>query len=278
MSRNALDVAKQALALWRANYGNESLDQQCQRYDGYYWQWAYQGNENIRTYGTATAAARASEMFTYDINHASIAPGDLVYWDWGTDGHVGTVIGRQNGRTIVTHTSSKGDTLLDLGNHVKVSHADSIGLTFRGVAHTNGANSQRTGLTGWSPNEEAADGWERAPGGEPGAPMWPVGALMARIQRGLSLKKRYNYADGSPRPADGIGGKYTAEGIQRTLNHSRKNGKVPYVPTAEDSKLGLNNGWGVQHYGKAYGDYDGRMDGDPRGLSWTAFALGLERP
>lgn len=149
MSRNALDIAKQALALWRGNYGNESLDQQCQRFDGYYWQWAYQGNENIRTYGTATAAARASEMFTHDINDASISPGDLVYWDWGTDGHVGTVIGRQNGRTLVTHTSSRGDTVLSLTNNVKVSHADSIPLTFIGVSHTNGSNARRTGLTAW---------------------------------------------------------------------------------------------------------------------------------
>ena len=64
MARNALDVAKDALAKWRANYGNASLDQQCQRYDGYYWQWAYQGNENIRTYPTATAAGNAASFYT----------------------------------------------------------------------------------------------------------------------------------------------------------------------------------------------------------------------
>lgn len=158
---NALDVAKHALALWRSNHGNASLDQQCQRYDGYYWQWAYQGNENIHTYGTATAAARASSMFTYNINDASISPGDLVYWDWGTDGHVGTVIGRQNGRTLVTHTSSRGDTVLSLTNNVKVSHADSIPLSFIGVSHTNGANIRRTGLSGWPSGGGALQPHER---------------------------------------------------------------------------------------------------------------------
>ena len=48
---NALDIAKKAVALWRSVHGTESLYLQCQRFSGYYEQWAYyQGNETgIRT-------------------------------------------------------------------------------------------------------------------------------------------------------------------------------------------------------------------------------------
>lgn len=225
----------------------------------------------------------------------SVAAGVVVISEWS--GALGNIIevrhddGRffgychMNARGLTVGTRvSQGTILGAVGN----TGSESFG------SHVHVTNGNRQGAVYGASMNYLADPWpyiqaamnggggeagfERAPGGEPGAPMWPVGALMARIQRGLSLKKRYNYADGSPRPADGIGGEHTAKGIQRTLNHSRKNGKVPYVPTTEDGKLGPNNGWGVQHYGKAYGDYDGRMDGDPRVLSWTAFALGLERP
>lgn len=120
--------------------------------------------------------------------------------------------------------------------------------------------------------ETPSGDFERAPGGEPGAPMWPVGKRMERLQRALAGKKRYNGR------IDGRGGQLTAEGIQITLNFSKKNGKVPYVPTDVDGKLGVNNAWGVQHYGLEYGDYGGKMDGDPLALSWDSFILGLERP
>ena len=119
--------------------------------------------------------------------------------------------------------------------------------------------------------------WVRA-SSEPGAPFWPKGPLMARIQRGLSAMGRYNNPDGSPRPDDGDPASFTAKGIQITLNVSRCNGVKPFVQSIVDGLLGKNNAWGVQWYGKGRGDYRGPMDGDPREGSWTAFALGLERP
>lgn len=150
MSRNALQVTEQAVALWRANHGNESLDQQCQRFDGYYWQWAWAGTERgIVTYSTATAAANASHMYSANINEPSAQPGDLANWWWNPEGHVGTVIGHSGGRVLVSHTSSKGDTVVRFSNNVKISHADTIGLTFRGYSATNGANARRTGLLAW---------------------------------------------------------------------------------------------------------------------------------
>lgn len=147
MARNALDVARDAVAKWRTIHGNESLYNQCQRYDGYYWQWAWAGSEHgIVTYSSAAAAANASAMYTTDVNAAGVGPGNLIYWDWGQYGHVGTVIGRDGGRTLCTHTATRGDTVMSLGNHVKVSHADSLGFPVRGVSPTNGKNRPRTGM------------------------------------------------------------------------------------------------------------------------------------
>lgn len=148
---NALEIARKAISLWRQVHGNESLYMQCQRFDGFYWQWAFQGNENgIHTYGTAKMAANASKMFTHNVNDSAAQPGDLMYWDWSSEGHVGTVIGRQNGRNLVSHTGAGGaDTVVNLGNNAKVSHADTIRHPFLGISHTNGANRRRTGLTAW---------------------------------------------------------------------------------------------------------------------------------
>jgi len=150
MPRNTLEVTEQAVALWRSLHGNESLDQQCQRFDGYYWQWAWAGSEKgIISYPTATAAANASVMYSRDINEPGVQPGDLANWWWNPEGHVGTVIGRDEGGVLVSHTSSKGDTVASFSNNVKISHADTIGLKFRGYSATNGANARRTGLAPW---------------------------------------------------------------------------------------------------------------------------------
>lgn len=110
--------------------------------------------------------------------------------------------------------------------------------------------------------------------GLPGAPMWPVGSMMARVQRALKARGRYSG------PADGVGGPMTARGIQTTLNHSRQNGvrRDQFVQTDVDGILGRNNAYGIQYYAQKHGDYTGPIDGDPRENSWASFALGLERP
>ena len=159
MSRNTYQVTEQAVSLWRSLHGNETLDQQCQRFDGYYWQWAWAGTEaGIRSYPTATAAANASVMYSTRVNEPGVSPGDLANWWWNPEGHVGTVIGVDNGRVLVSHTSSKGDTVVKFSNNVKISHADTIGLSFRGYSKTNGANLQRTGLSAWPSNNQPSKG------------------------------------------------------------------------------------------------------------------------
>lgn len=146
---NALDLQKNALSLWQQVHGNESLDQQCQRFTGYYTQWAYQGHERgIRTYDSALIAARASTMRGYDINSAPV--GSFLYWNIGQYGHDGLVIGHDNGRALVCYATRRGDTVLDLSHGVKISHADTYSnTTFMGWSYTNGANPPLTGLTAW---------------------------------------------------------------------------------------------------------------------------------
>ena len=155
---NALDLVKATVAKWRFYRGNQTTYLSCQHFDGWYVQWAYEGfssaaENNIVIYPSAIAAARASKIFTKDVNDPSIKPGDLIYWNWGLYGHVGTVVGRDGKRTLVSHTSHSGDALIHLGNNVRIAHADTISLDVYGVSHTNGANKPRSGLTGYNINQ-----------------------------------------------------------------------------------------------------------------------------
>lgn len=100
----------------------------------------------------------------------------------------------------------------------------------------------------------------------PGAPVWPRGELMKRIQKALAARGRYSG------PIDGIGGANTAKGIQRTI--AAGGGYTGPI----DGKLGPAGALAVQRYATTWGDYVGPLDGDPRLYSWSAFALGLERP
>ncbi len=104
----------------------------------------------------------------------------------------------------------------------------------------------------------------RAPGGDPGAPMWPTGEYMQRIQRAMKKKGRYNGA------IDGIGGIETAKGIQLSI----KNGVGYRGPI--DGKLGKVSATDIQRYAAEWGNYRGRIDGDPRENSWINFTIGLE--
>lgn len=145
---DALALMRAALGLWQRVHPGESLDQMCQRFSGYYVQWAYQGNENIRVYGSAKAAALASKMESGGINSAPV--GSFIYWSIGKDWHIGNVIGHDNGRALVCYATRGGDTVLALSHGVKVSHADTYSpSTFYGWSWTNGTNPRMQGITAW---------------------------------------------------------------------------------------------------------------------------------
>lgn len=149
---NALDVGKKALALWRDNHGDESLYEQCQRYDGFYWDWAYEGSTSgIIEYPTAHDAYLASSRFsTSGPNDSRIKPGDNLWFSWPTPDHVVTAVGWDergtSPRLLVTNTANGGDVVFDWTNNVKVCHADTIDLAYAGASHGNGRNSARSGL------------------------------------------------------------------------------------------------------------------------------------
>jgi hypothetical protein len=96
----------------------------------------------------------------------------------------------------------------------------------------------------------------------------PQGALAQRVARALIGKGRlprdYNN-DGDPR-------EIFDKAVQTTLSVSGK--FVGFI----DGDIRRGGCYGIQDYGIAFGDYSGIRDGRPEGLSWGAFALGLERP
>lgn len=145
---NALTLMQRALALWEQVHPGESLDQMCQRFSGYYVQWAYQGNEaGITVYGSAKAAALASKIESGGINSAPV--GSFIYWQVGTYWHVGNVVGYDGKRALVCYATTKGDTVKALSHGVKISHADTYPATFYGWSWTNGKNPRMTGITPW---------------------------------------------------------------------------------------------------------------------------------
>lgn len=274
---NGLELATNAVALWRKHHGNESLDQQCQRFTGYYESWAATGTERgIVVYPSAIAAARASDRNDVggDINKAPI--GSYVYWDIGSYGHVARVVGVDfaNGRKLVSMASKRGKLIRQLPNDVRIVYADSYVAKYIGWAWTNGANKQIP-LNAWNinvpvkpakPAKPASIGTVFTPASKlKGAPYWPKGALMKRIQKALKKRGRYSGA------ADGVGGINTAKGIQKTLE------KGAGYDGPIDGKLGPVAGRLVQEYAKKWGGYTGPIDGNPRENSWTAFAKGLEK-
>lgn len=89
---------------------------------------------------------------------------------------------------------------------------------------------------------------------------------VARVQAALAELDRY---DGN---IDDYDGPKTRKGIQFTLAHSGE-----FVGLI-DGVIEGGGCLGMQTYGKRFGDYIGRLDAQPRELTWDAFALGLERP
>lgn len=144
---NTLELTKKAIILWTRAHPGEILDQMCQRFTGYYTQWAYQGNESgITVYGSAKLAALDSVIVGHDLEDAE--PGSFMYWELGKFWHVGLCLGRDtDGRVLVAYNTTKGDTVLNLGWGVKVSHAVTYPAKFYGWSWTNGKNPRMVGLT-----------------------------------------------------------------------------------------------------------------------------------
>lgn len=99
----------------------------------------------------------------------------------------------------------------------------------------------------------------------------PAGDLAKRVVRALIAKGRL----AADYPNDGDPREEFDKGVQRTLNHSS------IFRGVVDGRIERGGSYGIQDYAIAYGDYTklgGKRDGRPEGLSWSSFALGLERP
>lgn len=96
----------------------------------------------------------------------------------------------------------------------------------------------------------------------------PSGELAKRLQRAMIGKGRLP----SWYKVDGVLGDLFRRAVQTTLNVSGR-----FVGTVDGDIQG-GGCLGIQLYARDFGDYTGPLDSEPREMSWTGFALGLERP
>lgn len=276
-----LDLDNEAMRLWQQNHGTESLDQQCERWTGYYEQWAGQGNEKINGYASARAAYGASAIYTRDLSQVQL--GDILFFDAAPYDHVTRVVGFDGGRPIHGMASKLGDTLLQFPAAVKYSHADTYPHPFKGAAKSHDHNPVIQ-LAAWSPAPASAPAstgggvtWGpndrlRLVNSGKGYQYWePVGPLAADIMAHLVARGRIDVknfvADGNPGPA-------TRRGIQRTLSVSGVfKGQI-------DGVIALGGSRGIQTYGSRAKNhpYRGKVDGVPQQNSWVGFANFLREP
>lgn len=153
---NGLEFQKsKTIPLWRSQRGDGSAYLLCQKFDGFYTNAAYQGNWDVLAYASAAVAANAARatgrIYTTDLNDPRITAGEKVYYTWNPYGHVVTIIGRDSGGLLVTNTANAGDDLGQLGNHVKISHAHTLGLPIIGISSRDGNNRRIEGISMWTP-------------------------------------------------------------------------------------------------------------------------------
>lgn len=138
--RTGHDVARKAVQLWQREHPGKSLADQCQRYAGYYCLWSgFETEGGIAGYGSAIEAYRASKIESKDPMTAP--PGAMHYFDIGKYGHIGFALGSG----LMAHTSALGDTIENLGSHVKISTVKSYPYKYLGWSKANGTKPSLVG-------------------------------------------------------------------------------------------------------------------------------------
>jgi hypothetical protein len=120
-----------------------------------------------------------------------------------------------------------------------------------------------------TPEEEPEPEVKSEPAKKPRAKDWefqaPPAALVTRIQRALGRRGRYSG------PANGQFNEKTRVGIQKTLATEGFKGK-------QDGDLETRNQvQRIQEYAQAHGSFAGEIDRKLTELTWTSFALAVER-
>lgn len=279
-----LELDQDAMAKWRRLHGNESLDQQCERWTGYYEQWSGQGNENINGYGSAKAAQLASTIYTTDLSKVQL--GDILFFTAPPYNHVTRCVGFDGARPIMSMASKLGDTLLDFGQAVKYTHADTYPHPFAGAAKAHDHNKIIM-LQPWNitPPPAPAPGsggivWNAAAGDKlrlvnsgAGYQYWePYGGPLARtLMQALKNRGRISISNYS---IDANPGKETRKGIQRTLS-------ITGIFKGDiDGVIASGGSHGIQTYGSRAKNhpYTGKIDGVPQQNSWVGFVNNLIEP
>lgn len=157
MSINALDNSREAIALHQKVRPGQTTIGFCQRISGYYESWAYLNTESgITVYPSAYAAAMASPR-SQATNVNDLEIGDKAYFDIGWADHVGSIVGYDGNRSLMTHASTNGDTVLELGMGFKVSHTDTYPFPVLRLSHYNGKNARLSGMSAYSLNLAASN-------------------------------------------------------------------------------------------------------------------------
>lgn len=201
---------------------------------------------------SANAAYRA-EQAAGRIQGGTAPAGSFVYFDIGSDDHVGFVM---NGGRVFMATRHLAEEWVanDAGWQSVDAYVAATGARVYGWSWKNGGNS-----VPFTPDAAPA------PGGD-----WafnePDTAMQARIQQALKNRGRYSG------PVDGDWGTNTIKGIQQTITGAGfYSGPIDGVP-------GKNTCLGVQNYAKKFGGYSGPVDAILGPNSWNGFAVGLETP
>jgi hypothetical protein len=138
----ALAIAQLTVARATADYVRGGMSY-CQQFSGNYWE-AFFGRPTPNSYGSAQAACNASTIFTTDWRQAS--PGDIVYFRYGSLGHVGVYLGSG---LMASGTGWSTKAVAHLGRSVYIHRVDDYAahLPLIGFSHTNGARARMEGLT-----------------------------------------------------------------------------------------------------------------------------------
>lgn len=209
--------------------------------------------------------------------------GSFVYFDIGADGHVGFMM--EDGRVFMgsTHVDEQWSSW-NTGPQSVSDYCAITGAKYLGWSPKNGGNSVPYTVTGGGGGGNYG-GCGKRQGNTTGSDMYrsgdspkafefwvPPAATQKEIQKELSERGRYNYPDGTARPADGVWGSYSVQGVQITID------QAGFADLKIDGDAGYYTSLGVQQYAEKFGDYGGCLDAMPAQGSWNGFLLGLQRP
>lgn len=260
--RNALDVAKQAIAA-----RTKALGGWCQYYIGLVIS-AFLGRVAPGGYASAKAAYEASVI--YSRNPLDAVAGDVVYFHYPPYGHVAYVVGHN---MMVHGSNNRRGLIQDLGGGALLSHISEYATSrpFLGVSKQNGSRPAAAPVAAYvipsTPVPVPTPGGYtyKMVVGDGLTYQEPTGEWANRLLRGLvafGLDPKTNST------SDGIIGKNTRKAIQRSV---RGYGYLGVI----DGKIGKNTIKAVQRRARALGGYPGPIDGIPGINTWNGFAKSL---